>query len=886
MLKRALYLFSALIFFSACSTKKNTVVSRAYHNVTARYNGYYYSCENINEGIYKIEKNHKDNFDKILPVYIYPASDKAKATFPEFDKAIKKASFCIQRHAIKDKKGEVIPSSGKWIDNNWINIGVSQFYKREIFSGLESFEYVARTFKDSKDKFTAMLWIAKVNNEIGSVSSSEPIISFLKNEKKLPKKIRNELPLVEADYYMRRGMNTEAATKLMEAIRNNNLFTGTPKSKRARYSFIVAQLFEQQKANKRAIQYYQKTIHLKPNYEMVFYSKIKLARLLDVKRTNSEKTKKDLLKMSKEFKNSDYFDVIFFTLGELEEKEKNTDKAIYYYKRSIQTSTVNVTQKALSYLKLAEINFEQANYPPSSAYYDSAVVTLPKTHNDYNNIVARKKTLETLINQIKTIKNEDSLQRIAKMSNAERDRFIDKLIADKEKEEIRLQKEKEAALNNNDQGFANITGNQNQPNNLNNAGGASFYFYNQNTIAFGISEFTKKWGNRKYEENWRRSNKALVADNLDNNPAENKTDSAFATKDPKKLREAYKTGLPINDSLIAKSNEKIIEAFYLMGSIYKEDLNNNKKAINSFEELNQRYPNNKYQLNTYYVMYRVYLGEKKQEKSDYYKDKILNEYPDSEFALLIKNPKYAEEVNAKLSEVETFYASVYEAYQSGNYEQSFALSTEGSKKFGKNEYRPKFEFIKAMSYGKLKGVDSLEYSLKLLIGEFPKSEVTPLANDILMSIKKQKNPEIFNNPDKSVFNADTFNINFENEHFIISIVPDDPKIVNAYKTNIDVFNQKYYPSKQFNLASNIFNEGKQLVILKSFNSAQEAVTYLENLNNDKDVFKDTVKKELIESYPILGGNLPILYKKKNVGSYKLFYDDNYKKFVGQGQKPQ
>jgi hypothetical protein len=191
-----------------------------------------------------------------------------------------------------------------------------------------------------------------------------------------------------------------------------------------------------------------------------------------------------------------------------------------------------------------------------------------------------------------------------------------------------------------------------------------------------------------------------------------------------------------------------------------------------------------------------------------------------------------------------------------------------------------------MSYGKLKGVDSLEYSLKLLIGEFPKSEVTPLANDILMSIKKQKNPEIFNNPDKSVFNADTFNINFENEHFIISIVPDDPKIVNAYKTNIDVFNQKYYPSKQFNLASNIFNEGKQLVILKSFNSAQEAVTYLENLNNDKDVFKDTVKKELIESYPILGGNLPILYKKKNVGSYKLFYDDNYKKFVGQGQKPQ
>src|ERR1043166_2607448 len=143
MLKRLLYLLISGLLVVSCSTKRNTVVSRAYHNVTARYNGYYYAGLNIDEGIYKIEKNNKDNFEKILPVYIYPSTEKAKATFPEFDKAIKKSSFCIQRHAIKDKKGEVIPSSGKWIDNCWVYIGISQFYKREIFSGLESFEYVA-----------------------------------------------------------------------------------------------------------------------------------------------------------------------------------------------------------------------------------------------------------------------------------------------------------------------------------------------------------------------------------------------------------------------------------------------------------------------------------------------------------------------------------------------------------------------------------------------------------------------------------------------------------------------------------------------------------------------------------------------------------------------
>jgi tetratricopeptide (TPR) repeat protein len=263
--------------------------------MTARFNGYYYSTESINEGIYKTEKNHKENYDKVIPVYIYPTPEKAKSTFPEFDKAIKKSSFCIQRHTIKDKKGNEVPTAGKWIDNNWINIGISQFYKREFFSAIETFEYVMRTYTKSEDKYTAMIWLIKTNNEIGSVSSSEPIISLLKNEKNLKQSIKNELPVVWADYYIRRGQNTEAISKLMEATRNTNLLKGIPKKKRARYTFIIAQLSEQAKNNKRAIDYYKRTIKLKPDYEMIFYSKIKMARLLDVKRSSSEKTKKDLL---------------------------------------------------------------------------------------------------------------------------------------------------------------------------------------------------------------------------------------------------------------------------------------------------------------------------------------------------------------------------------------------------------------------------------------------------------------------------------------------------------------------------------------------------------------------------------------------------------------
>lgn len=122
------------LFIPSCKTNKNTFVHRTFHNVTARYNGYYYATESIKEGEDKIRTAFKYDYDRLLPVFLVPDKEASKATFPEFDKAIKKSSTCIQRHTIKDKKtGAEITSAGNWIDNNWNVIGISHFYKRDFF---------------------------------------------------------------------------------------------------------------------------------------------------------------------------------------------------------------------------------------------------------------------------------------------------------------------------------------------------------------------------------------------------------------------------------------------------------------------------------------------------------------------------------------------------------------------------------------------------------------------------------------------------------------------------------------------------------------------------------------------------------------------------------
>lgn len=879
-LHKRIIIFSALVVLlaSSCSTKKNTVASRAYHNLTARYNGYYYSCENINEGIYKIEKANKENYNKPLPVYVYPSDETAKNTFPEFDKAIKKSSLCIQKHAIKDEKGNEIPTAGKWIDNNWINVGVAHLYKREFYSGMTAFEYVAKTYTKSKDKYTAMIWLTKANNEIGGVTAAEQTLSFLKNQRHLPRKVSNELPVVYADYYMRRGQNSEAMARLMDACRNKKLFLGLPKKRRARYSFIVAQLAEQNKDNERALEYYKKTIKLKPNYEMVFYSKIKIARLTELNSSNAGKIKKGLLKMTKETKNSDYFDVIYYTLGEMEEKQRNIQQALFYYKRSVQTSVSNPNQKALSFLRLGEINFDLTNYQVASAYYDSTIVTLPKDHPDYEKIVARKKTLEALVMNMNTIAREDSLQRIANMSEKERNAYIDRMIENLKREEERKQREAEAAKNSNNGGNFG-TGLPNQPGFSDPNQSVSFYFYNPNTVAMGVADFVRKWGNRKLEDNWRRSNKTA---SIDNGGSDSSNDVSEPTKDVisnVKDREYYLKDIPLHDSLIQKSNTKIIKAYYMMGAIYKEELNNNKKAISSFETLNSRFPNNEYLLNTYYTLYRIYLAEKNQPKAEYYKNKILNEFPDSEFAALIKNPTYAADINAKKSEVEKFYTNVYELYHDQNYSLAYSQAQEGITKYGKSDFLPKFEFIKAMSHGKISGIDTLENDLKLVMVKYPNADITPMANDVLLAIKRQRAALADTNKvtlTNNTIPVDTFEMDLNVEHFIVAVAIDDPRISDGFKTNVFKFNSNYYSTKKFEMKSNLFGNGKQMIVLKSFADAYESMAYYENLMNDPEVFKGDVQKEYVDVFPISSNNLPKMYAKKNVVSYKLFFEDNYK----------
>ena len=55
------------------------------------------------------------------------------------------------------------------------------------------------------------------------------------------------------------------------------------------------------------------------------------------------------------------------------------------------------------------------------------------------------------------------------------------------------------------------------------------------------------------------------------------------------------------------------------------------------------------------------------------------------------------------------------------------------------------------------------------------------------------------------------------------------------------------------------------------------MSYYEYLLADVDVFKGDIKKDVVQVYAILPENIALLYQKKSADSYKIFFEDNYKK---------
>ncbi|MFH0893251.1 MAG: tetratricopeptide repeat protein [Bacteroidota bacterium] len=859
-------LMAALVMVSACSTKKNTFTRRNYHNLTAHYNAFFNGKESLKEGVSMIEKAHLDDYGKVLPVYRLGKDEDAKSVYPQMDRSIQKAGIVIQRHSIFIKNKEYV----KWIDDSYLMMGKANYYKREYYTANEVFQFITKQYKDSPLRFEAMVWMARTFLQLGKMSDAQSIFDLLgdnKNKNKIPEYVKREMYATQAEFFIRNKNSFQAIEPLQLALKLTH-----KRGQKARYGYILGQLNERSDDNKKAIEYYQYCLRHNPAYVMAFNCKINLARLMDAGQNGLKDIRKKLLKMLKDKKNLEYRDQIYYALAEIAFKEKMEPKAIGYLKLSAATSVSNPNQKATSCLKLADWYFEELVYDTAQAYYDSAVNFLPKDFPNYEFIVKKKNTLTDLVKNRQTIALEDSLQRLSKMTPAQREAVVNAIIK-KVIDDENAKKQQELLMQQNMLNNPTI--------NLTVGGNSQWYFYNSQALGFGLTEFIKKWGNRKLEDNWRRINKETVLEFTDPENVEEvdsaKNDSIKnAPKLTNKDKEYYLKNIPTTEEQIQKSTERILEAHYALGLIYRDQLNDYRSSNEVLEAMLKRFPDCKYELSAYYYLYKNYELLEEKVKSDYYKNLILTKYPDSDYANIIKNPNYTNKGSDFNEKVSKLYSETYSIFLAGDYEKVRVNKKLADSLYPGNEYGPQFSYLNTLAIGKTKSKDQFEKSLQSLVKKYQGHPVAGMAQELLNLLNAGnlgKSSAIAKDTakvkPKYTFSEDAF-------HLFVLVVPILNADINKVKIAISDFNAKYFSNTPLQINNLYLNDKFQMITVVKFENSAKSLDYMKTLMMNKIILDKLIKNSQYQQFVISTENYVTFYKEKNVEEYLNFFTKSYK----------
>ena len=875
----AIAVFASALLLCSCSTKRNTITRRAYHNLTSHYNVYWNGEYSLMEGDKQLKSNVKDDYSQVLRVYNYGTKSEAMALNSQMDRALQKTSICVQKHTMKFNGRERV----RWIDDAYLVMGKAHFYKQDYIPAKRTFDFVRTEYNYNDIALVADLWLIKTYIQTEEYPKAVAMIEQLQNKtaemKKLPKEFYRNFDLTVADYYIATHDYRKAIDYLKTGMLQNN-----SRDLRSRVMFILGQIYMELDDAQKATEQFKKVVKRNPTYEMVFESKMNMAKM------GSSGNAKDLYKMLEKMlddsKNEEYIDRIYYAMAELAMREGDVNKAIGYYRSSVAYASTNNIQRATSSLKVATILFERNEYELSQAYYDTAVNAMDRDkYPGYDSILNISQTLNDLVQNLSVIRDQDSLLMVANMDSVTRNAFIDKIIAqviEQERlEKERQQYEEQMAMMGLNVGKSSIP----QESSTTEAG---WYYYNQTTLRNGYNEFSKKWGMRKLEDNWRISDKRNINSGIADSGFGGDDDEGDGSERDSLLsgltnhdRGYYMVDLPFTEEQQEEANHQIAEALYNVGFIYLDRLNDYPRSIESYEKLDTRYPGNEKELPTWYALYKMYKDLDDTEKSDMYKNRIFNKYPESSYAKFILDPDFYKKLQEESRQASDLYTKTYDAFMQGQYYRVRMNTQRALEQYAADTtFAPRFALLDAISRGRLETVDTMAYALLKLVKDYPNSPIRNYAMTLLQEVNSEYNVgidlggmtdakgEVIEEKPQSpyVYEPNT-------THFVMIVF--NPKVLRTepLKVRLADFNKKEHRLKTFEVKNLMLNEEQMLLSISEFANEQEAKDYITSMFLTDYLFGG-FNEDAYSVVPISLNNYATFFKEKSVEDYKNFLDEH------------
>lgn len=867
-------LLVTIIIFASCSTQKNTGPRRFFHNLTSKYNILFNGEQSYLEGMEKLQTDFPDNYSKILSVFLYDNKDNVAGISGNMNRTIEKSTKLITKHSITIKP-EFDPEKpmtekqrefynqyefNKWADESYLYMGKAQLHLHEFDKASQSFTYLITNFQHTLASKKARIWQARLALLAGRYRETEGILLEMEEEQpEIYEKLNYLVEPTWADLYLKQNKYEEAVAHLEKSYAAAN-----DKYYRTRYAFITAQVFQELENYTKANEYYEYAIKLNPPYEMTFNAKINMALSYETGAGSRREIEGRLKKMLKDDKNIDYQDQIYYALGNIAYVENELQLAIEYYEKSIEVSKGNTNQLTLSNLTLADIYYDQPDYFKAQARYDSTLSLINPDYPNYTLIYNKSTSLTSLVENLNTIHFNDSVLLLAELPEDELLNKIDLLI----EENIRLEEEqKERELEKmSEESFSQAAFDQ--------AGDTKWYFYSSSTVQKGRTDFKRKWGNRKLEDNWRRTNKTVIEYEIDDQSslADNNIDTLqLPGADDFRNREYYLKDIPFTDEEKETALEEISNALYMAGSIYYSDLKDYQRATETFEELIKRYPDFENRLSVYYDLYIIGRETPDAALENKYKNKIIAEFPNSVYARALSDPDYMSVVNAKEQTVIVAYEKVLKLYEKGKYNDVYIESKKAMEKYPEHERFAYFEYLNLITSSERFNSEEFIKSLEKFKTSHPKHEL--LQNiDMLIAYNKSDKPGAVEKI-KTEEPKEIYELNTATTHMILLTLPIKSNS-NQLTFNILGYNVDNNPELNLKTKKAQLNNDIMLVTISSFKNGKEAKEYADKLEKFPDLWKDIDADNTTFSI-ISTDNYSKLLKNKEITSYIFFYKDNY-----------
>ncbi len=948
-----------LATFNGCVSHRKkgqtSALGRAYHNTTAKYNGYFNANELMQESLLAIDQSYKFNYNSILPVFTYNASENVDAEKPKLDKAIEKVSVVISSHRVSH-----------WTDDCYLLLCKAQYIKKDYETAENSYRFFLEEFDPLKNSLKAKIrkedaakekkkelarikkekkkaaelkkkerkrlqkeraearknknnsksktspekkpapvipvptvtpqlseskqkpinegswlfphytvywegaiWAGKNLVERGKPYEAEQLFRRVENEPSSPEHIKGELYAAYADLYIKTGKHDRAIQSLKSAIE----FTKSKKTK-ARYAFILAQLYQRAGRIISSNEYFTQCVKLKPSYDLSFHAKMNLLINESSEGASQDDVASRIEKFLKDPKNKDYQGELYYALALINLKQNKKPQAIEQLFLSLRSPNVTNSQKADTYKQLADLYFDDQDYLNAKLHYDSTLNFLAKNDERRGAVSKTIANLAAIAAHIQNINLQDSLLKISALSVKDK-RSLAIQLKNAQKAKIaeptpnrdlrsRFSEMEASSMNPFEREF------ERRPETNKKSSSSNFFAYDQRSINRGRSEFEQTWGEIKLEDNWRRKNKnSFTVNEVAEHKAVEETDSLESDL------ALVLTGIPETPEEKKKAHRKIAESLFELGLLFREKLENYKKSSASFNQLLEKYPDTEKKVDALYYLYLNCLDQFDDPCANSLKDKITYEFPGSHYSKILTDPDYVKGILARRDEISNDYNKAYDLYKSSQFSQAFdALQILKNKIKPPHVLQAKVALLSAFCLGNTQGKEVYINSLKEVVANYPSTPEEIKAKEILRFLKGDQ--DAFIEITQSELDKTNFKLEDDKLHFILVVLYDPPeKTVDKAKIAISDYNQNYHKPENLKMTSIELDIelNQPLILIRKFDNKQEAMKYYNGIQRKTNEF--ITEFDNWEAFPITQNNYREILRIKTLVEYKSFFKKNY-----------